>query len=396
MTAPGHFGVYVHVPFCQHVCPYCDFAVLEADPLEREQEERYVDALLRELERRATAFAGRALASIYFGGGTPSLFAPASIARIRTALLEHFRERADPGAEIEITLEVNPSTTERERLPAFREQARVNRLSIGVQSFDDALLRKLGRAHGADECHATLAAARGAGFDDISLDLIFAALDETPETLERDLDAVIAFGPEHVSTYELVLEPGTPFGRAHAEGKLERYPADACADMVERIEARLGGAGYRRYELLNYSRPGCEAVHNALYWARVPILGLGVGAHSFDPPSESAPRGERLANPRGLEAWRVRVDAGEPVAESREVLSEAEARAETVFLSLRRPEGVSAAAFEAEFGAPPRAFYRSSIEALTTQGLLAEGEEGDLALTARGRLLADSVAEHFV
>jgi len=167
--------------------------------------------------------------------------------------------------------------------------------------------------------------------------------------------------------------------------------------MVEQIEARLGGAGYRRYELLNYAaRPGREAVHNALYWARIPVLGLGVGAHSFDPRSERAPHGARLANPRALDVWRAHIEAGEPVAESREALSHSAARAETIFLALRRPEGVSAAAFEAEFGAAPRAFYRTSIETLTTQGLLAENEEGDLALTPRGRLLADSVAEHFV
>ncbi len=231
-------GVYVHVPFCERVCPYCDFAVVAARELPEQDESRYVDALLEELTRRRTDFASRALASLYLGGGTPSLLLPASVERLVRAAHDAF----PAGGDVEITLELNPSSVERERLPGFRD-AGVNRLSVGVQSFDDTTLRRLGRAHKAEEVHRTLEACRGAGFDRISLDLIFAAPGQTREDVECDLDAAIAFGPEHVSAYELTLEPGTPFAAAAARGQIAKPDEDDCVAMILQIEERLGEAG---------------------------------------------------------------------------------------------------------------------------------------------------------
>jgi len=390
---PATVGVYVHVPFCERVCPYCDFAVVGVRELAVEVERRYVDALLRELERRRPAFAARELASLYLGGGTPSLCRPESIDRIVRAARAAFPARRP----VEITLEVNPSTLERERLPAFRD-AGVNRLSLGVQSFDDATLKRLGRAHRADEARRTLRAARAAGFEALSCDLIFAAPGQRLAQLEADVDELLAFAPEHVSAYELGVEPGTPFATAAARGQLACAGEDEALAMWDAIESRLEAADYVHYELSAYARPGFEAVHNQRYWRRRPVLGLGVGAVSTDPPgSGEAPFGVRRSNLRSLAAYLARIESAEsPEAEPAEVLSPETARAEAMFLSLRTRSGVDAAEFAREFGRPPRGFYRDEIATLVAQGLLVEDDTGDLRLNRRGRRLSDTVFAHFV
>ncbi len=394
----GRVGVYLHLPWCERVCPYCDFAVLAARPLSVEDEDRYVADLLSELAARAPAFAPRGLASLYLGGGTPSLFRPASIARLVEAVRATFSVESgesDESDDVEVTLELNPSTVERDRLPGFRD-AGVNRLSIGVQSFDDGLLKRLGRAHRAEVAHSTLDAARAAGFADLSLDLIFAGPDQIAADLDGDLDALIAFGPEHVSTYELTFEPATPFGRAVADGRMTPADEDLAAAMIEQVEARLESAGYGRYEISSYARPGRRARHNARYWQRQAVLGLGMGAHSTEPRSASHPHGARRANPRGLATWRAALDRDPANAGEEEDIDAATARGEAIFLGLRQVEGLSAAAFAAEFGGAPRAFFAPEIGRLVASGWLAETGEGDLRLTREGRLVADSVATEFV
>jgi oxygen-independent coproporphyrinogen-3 oxidase len=384
---PRDVGVYVHVPFCERVCPYCDFAVVAARTLPPETESRYVDALLAELALRRDAFAERTLASLYLGGGTPSLLRPASLTRIADAVRSAF-----PGSEpVEITLEVNPSSVERARLPDFRT-AGVNRISLGAQSFDDATLKRLGRAHRAEAVHATLDAIRTTGFASLSLDLIFGAPGQAASTLSADLDAAIAAAPDHVSAYELTLEVGTPFAAAAARGRLRLPQEDDVAAMQEQVEKRLAVAGYQRYEISNYAHPGRESVHNRRYWERRPVLGLGMGAVSTDPPTAANPHGVRRANPRDLSRYL----AAPGVAASCEVLTPRIARGEAIFLGLRTARGVDASAFAQEFGAAPRHFFATAIERLRGDGLLAEAEGGDLRLTPRGRSLADSVFEWFV
>lgn len=384
-------GVYLHVPFCERVCPYCDFAVVAARPLAAEREARYVAALRAELAARAPQLAGRRLASVYLGGGTPSLLRPESVAALVGAVRAAF-----PEGEPEVTLELNPSTTERARLPGFRE-AGVTRLSVGIQSFDDTVLRRLGRAHRAEEGHATLAAARGAGFGNLSLDLIFAAPGQDMATLERDLAAVCAFGPEHVSTYALTVEEATPFARATARGQLRLPDEETAARMMERVAEALAAAGLRRYEISSFARPGQASRHNRRYWQRRAVLGLGVGAWSSDPPGPDRPHGGRRANVRDLETYLARVEAGLPAeAAPAEVLDARTARGEAMFLGLRTAEGLSAAAFAAEFGAPPRHWYAKEIADLVAGGLLLEDATGDLRLSSRGVLLSDSVFACFV
>ncbi len=384
-------GVYVHIPFCERVCPYCDFAVV-GGPVSAELERRYVDALLEELDRRAADFQGHGLASVYLGGGTPALLAPDSVARIVAAARRCCGEGAAP---LEVTLEANPSTLESARLPGFRE-AGVNRLSLGIQSFDDDVLRRLGRAHRAAESVRAVEAAREAGFENLSLDLMFAAPGQSQAQVAADLDRAAACVPEHVSSYELVVEPETPFALAESRGQLERATPDEAADMALLVEARLARAGLQRYELTNYAKPGREAVHNRRYWEREPVLGIGLGAWSSEPAREAAPHGSRRRNTRSLAGYLRSVEAGASAADTVEVHDAATARGEAVFLGLRRATGLSADRFRRWFGAAPRDFFAEAIERLSADGLLEESTAGDLRLTARGRMLSDLVSQNFV
>jgi len=366
--------------------------VVAARTLEPAVEERYVAALLVELDSRGTDFPGRSLATVYFGGGTPSLLQPRSLARLLDAARAAF---SGTETEIEVTLEVNPSTTERERLPAFRELG-INRLSMGVQSFDDTTLKKLGRAHKASESRQSLRAARTAGFENLSLDLILACPGQSFASFERDLESALEFEPEHLSVYELTIERGTPFALADERGQLARPSEDLAAQMLEHLASRGAAAGLERYEISNAARPGFESAHNSRYWARLPVLGLGVGAWSSEAQSDEMPFGGRRMNSRDLAAYLEGVEGGDTAVAEIDRLSESAARGEAMFLGLRRTAGLSCAAFETEFGAPPRKFYSRQIDRLMAAGLLAETPCGDLRLTERGVLLSDTVFADFV
>lgn len=388
-------GVYVHVPFCERVCPYCDFAVVRARTLTAQDEEAYVASLLREIELRAPDFSGLRLATLYFGGGTPSLLRPASVARLVDAVRRAFPD-AEAEAGIETTLEVNPGSVERARLRGFRE-AGVTRLSLGLQSFDDTVLKRLGRAHRAGEGVATFEAARAAGFRNVSVDLLFAAPGQTLAALGGDLAAAVTLAPEHVSAYALTVEEGTPFATAARRGQLAIADEEAVVAMMEAVETTLGAAGLERYEISSYARAGFASRHNRRYWQRRPVLGVGMGAWSVDPATPGAPHGARRGNPRALPAYLAAVAAGELAAVAPpEVLSPEVARGEAAFLALRTAAGLDVAAFAAEFGAQPRAFWGPAIDELVAGGWLREGPGGDLALTPRGRLLSDSVFERFL
>jgi oxygen-independent coproporphyrinogen-3 oxidase len=385
-------GVYVHIPFCERVCPYCGFAVVPARPLTSEAEDRYLRALLAELRLRSEVFAGRCLASLYFGGGTPSLLRPSSIARIIGAVGEVFESRG----RVETSLEVNPSTLERSRFSEFRK-AGVNRLSVGVQSFDDLTLHRLGRAHRAPEVCATLRAARAAGFTNLSIDLIFGVPGQDPDGCRRDVESAISFAPEHVSIYGLTVEEGTPYATAIKRGRLALPEEDEVVMMMLDLRERLERAGIRQYEISNFARPGRESVHNRRYWERQPVLGLGVGAWSTDPSGPEAPYGLRRSNRRELDAYLERIESGlAGGGDPPEILDARTARGEAAFLALRTTRGLAAGAFEAEFGLALREVFGPEIEELAGVGLLEENGRGDLRLTPAGWLLSDSVFERFV
>jgi len=378
--------VYLHIPFCEHVCPYCDFAVEAVGRLAPELERAYVELLLRELEITRAALGerleGRTLASVYFGGGTPSLLEATSVERLLRALSETFGASAE-----EVTLELNPGILECSRVAEYR-MAGVTRLSVGVQSLRDLVLKRLGRAHRAAEALRGLEACLAADFPSLSVDLIYGAPDQTELELLDDLQRLIDLGVPHVSTYALTLESGTPFERAHARGRLRLPGEDETLRMARLLRVRLLGAGYEQYEISSFSRPGQRSRHNQRYWLRRDVLGLGVSAASLVGDL-------RFQNLKTRSAWQEAVEWGQrPLAEA-EVLSEDDARRETLYLGFRQLEGVSRADFRRRFGSAPEEHFAAELEELASLGLVCEGE-GRLRLTDRGILFADEVFLRFV
>jgi oxygen-independent coproporphyrinogen-3 oxidase len=372
----------VHVPFCEHVCPYCDFAVVGVGRLAERDEEAWLDGVLAEWARWRGELAGRELASVYFGGGTPSLARAKSLARVLEALAA---DCVLAGAEI--TVELNPGQLEVARVPELRA-AGVTRLSVGVQSLDGEVLRRLGRAQSADEARRGLEACLAAGFESVSADLIYGAPGQSVETLLRDAEILVDLGVPHVSAYALTLEPETPFARAAAAGKLELPDEDTVVEMSARLRARLAAAGLARYEISSYARPGHRSRHNQRYWLRRDVLGLG-------PAAASLLGDRRLKNARAPAAWRAALARGESPAVEDERLGAAEARREALYLGLRRLEGVSRAEYLRRYGEAPEVSLGAELARLRRRGLVID-ESGAIRLSEAGLAFADDVFEELV
>jgi putative oxygen-independent coproporphyrinogen III oxidase len=380
MMGDTDFALYVHVPWCRHVCPYCDFNVYARRAVPDDDD---AAALGAELSAWAgfAPFAGAAVASVFIGGGTPSLYAPATIDR----LLGRVRACFAVAGDAEITLEANPGTVDVETLRGYRA-AGVTRLSLGVQSFDAATLRALGRDHGPDESRDAVAAARAAEFANLSLDLVFAVPGQTIARWAADLDAALALAPEHVSTYALTYEPGTPLHRWRESGRVHTVDEDDEAAMWDLACERLAAAGYDRYEISSHARPGFASRHNQRYWDGSSYLGIGPGAHSF--AAEPLP-GRRWENERDPALYRARVrDAGTAVAAS-EDLSAARAESDFVMTGLRRTVGVDAGRFTGRFGRALDAAF-PQLALLESDGLVERTDAG-VRLSERGLRFADSV-----
>jgi oxygen-independent coproporphyrinogen-3 oxidase len=357
-------GIYVHVPFCLTRCGYCDFnAYAGLDHLAP----RYVRALLAEAELAAPAWAEESFVSVFLGGGTPTTLAPADLKAVLTQLRSSFAVTDDA----EVTAEANPDTVDRSKLEALRA-AGVDRLSMGAQSFDPAVLLALERVHQPSSVRRAFADARAAGFDNVNLDLIYGADGEGLDSWERTLQEALALAPEHVSAYALTIEPATVLGRKVATGQVPTPDPDLQADMFAAACDVLGSAGYRHYEVSNWAKPGYECRHNLGYWERRPYLGLGAGAHSY--------RDERRWwNVRPPEEYLERVEAGELPVGGDEHLDPPDAYLEEVFLRLRILEGIPASWVEAGRADP----YLET-------GLLRH--EGDaLVPTERGMLLLNEL-----
>jgi len=383
-----HFSIYVHIPFCRRRCAYCDFNTYAVpQPPERE----YTTALVRELAhyRADVHWREGTLQSVYFGGGTPSLFSPDSIRQVLEAVDETWAVRSG-GGSIEVTIEANPGTVSSEQLRAFRA-AGVNRVSFGAQSFRAAILGRLGRIHGAEEARAVVGLARDAGFDSISLDLIFAVPGQSLAEWEEDLETAVRLGPDHLSVYSLTFEAGTPFDLQRLRGELVPVPEDVDAAMFERAEEILTAAGYRHYEISNYARPGCESAHNLHYWRVGEYLGVGAGAHSH---AWGEGFGRRWSNTREPTDYMQRIEERGQARAGEERLTEAQARGEFVFLGLRLLEGIDERKFAARFGVEIPVAFPHALQ-LRDEGLLAcEGSQW--RLTRRGLMVADSVFATFV
>jgi len=389
-TSAADLGVYLHVPFCERICPYCDFAVEAAGSLDPERARSFVDDLLAELEQAQRAWGGalegRTLATVYFGGGTPGLLPAAEVERLLRALGEVFG-----GPPEEVTLELSPGLAECGRAPEFAA-AGVTRLSLGVQSLHDTTLKRLGRAQRAAETRRGLEHCLSAPLQSLSCDLIQASPDQAPDELMADVDELIRLGVPHVSAYALTVEPGTPFAGASARGLLRVPDEDTAAAMARDLCARLAAAGYERYEISSFARPGHRSRHNQRYWLRRDVLGLG--------PSAASLLGcWRFQNPRERGAWERALRQGTlpsgAASGERERLSPREQRRETLALGLRLLDGVSRAAWRRAFAGRPEDEFAAELAELRTLGLIAD-QAGQLRLTERGILFADEAFLRFV
>lgn len=360
-------GVYLHFPWCRKLCPYCDFAVEVGTP----PHEAYADAILRELDSRAALYEGP-LVSIYLGGGTPSLWEPAQIARVLAAIVARFGT-----APREVTIEANPTDCTEENLAAWRA-AGIDRVSIGVQSHDADELVVLGRDHRFGDGAAAVERTRAAGFS-TSADYILGV--PTPRARGAAIVApVVAAAPEHLSVYELTIEERTAFGKRARDGRLVPLDEDRLTELYTATHDALTAAGYEHYEISSYARPGHRAVHNSLYWTGAPYLGLGVGAASLEVHADGSAR--RLTNPRRSRAY---LEAPGVAAEVVEVSAD-DAAAERAWLGMRTSDGVPLAALDR---VPAVARW------LVAEGL-AVVREGRICPTLRGFLMADRVASRIV
>jgi putative oxygen-independent coproporphyrinogen III oxidase len=375
VPAPRRYGVYVHFPWCTARCPYCDFAVTTDRPVPGA---RYARAVLAELDLRAPAFAGLACRTLYLGGGTPSLWEPGRLAEVVAAVR---RLGLPDGAEV--TLEANPESVDEPRLGAWR-RAGVNRLSVGVQSFDREVLRQLGRRHSpADAERAVRLAVAAVG--NVSVDLIYGARRSTAAGARADAARAAALGAAHVSAYALTLDrellaEDVPLGRAVRSGRLRLPPEDEVLAQARAIRAELSRAGYRRYEISNFARPGFASAHNRLYWDGESYLGVGAGAFGCLRRGEEA---VRWGNHRGVERWFADVEAGRPPTAEEDRLGPRELRNERVMLALRTSRGIASAELVAA--------QRSEVDRLVRAGL-ASARRGRVRLTARGLDLHSDVA----
>jgi oxygen-independent coproporphyrinogen III oxidase len=370
--------LYVHVPFCRLVCAYCDFVTVGG---RRAELPRYVDALLAEMTMRP---AGGDLETVYFGGGTPSLLPVSAIERVLRTAMDRWG-----GLPTEITLEANPSQREASDWSGLR-LAGVNRISLGLQSLHDGALRTLARGHTAAEARRAFSSARIAGFDNVSIDLIYGIPGQSRADWRSGLRAAIALEPEHLSLYALQLAmapdewaaPPRPGALRWRRRLAARQQDDLVADQYSLGEDLLDAAGYHHYELSSWARTGRESRHNAAYWARRAYTGIGAGAHSYDGEAT------RSWNTGDLDRYLVDVEAGKRPVSGTEHLSEPSRAFEAIALGLRRVEGTSRRAFAAEFGKDPVHRFAQAVEQGCANGLL-EVDDDLLRLTTNGRLLAN-------
>jgi len=376
------WAVYVHVPFCGRRCAYCDFATsaLPRDTGDAARlKARYVEAVLAEI----AASPARPARTVYFGGGTPTQLSAEQLLCILQALRNHGSILPDA----EITVEANPTTAESGLFAALRD-AGVNRLSMGFQSLDDRLLGVLGRTHTAAEAVAAYRLARAAGFENVSLDLMFNLPGQTLDQWREDLAQTVDLGPEHLSLYSLTIEEGAPFHARAERGELILPEEDVDAAMFEWAHDWLPTQGYGAYEISNFARPGAESRHNSAYWRNEAYRGYGPGAASYVGR-------RRFTNHGDLERWRAGVfQQIDDVAESEQRDDDGERR-ETMYLGLRRLAGVDVAWYERRYGAPPEAWFADELARCVAAGWL-ERTQSAWRLTRAGLLLANRVFMEFV
>lgn len=369
-------SLYIHIPFCVRKCLYCDFPSFSG--MESIFDD-YVRMLCREIDETYSDYRGMEVKSIFVGGGTPSVLPPALLGRISDKIFSRF----DVDSKAEITIETNPGTLDAKKLGEMKSMY-FNRLSTGLQAWQDRLLKKLGRIHTADEFETNFLQARDAGFKNINVDLMFAlpaqSLDDWQETLEK----VMKLRPEHISAYSLIIEEGTPFFDMFDRGELKEIDEVTDRKMYYLAKEMLSDKGYKQYEISNFAKEGFECYHNKVYWRTEEYQGFGLGAHSYA-------GGVRFHNTYDMKEYL----RGEGLRLDKEFLSLQEKQEEFMFMGLRMNEGVSEAEFLRRFGESMDSVYGDEIKELISEELLVK-KDGRLSLTDRGVDISNSVFEKFI
>jgi putative oxygen-independent coproporphyrinogen III oxidase len=374
MSETRPFAVYVHWPFCLSKCPYCDF---NSHVREQIDEAGWRDALLSALDRQAELVPGRTVDSVFFGGGTPSLMSPATVEAVLERVARHFHV----GPELEVTLEANPTSVEAGKFAGF-SAAGVNRVSLGIQALHDEALRFLGRQHSSDEAKRAIDTA-ATRFERYSFDLIYARPGQTVAAWEAELAAGLALAGDHLSLYQLTIEPGTAFYGAHGRGEFAIPDDELAGDLYEATQFLMHARGLPAYEISNHAKPGQESRHNLVYWRYGDYLGVGPGAHgrlTLDDGSKRATRQERLP-----ETWLKTIRAGgDGMAETIDIAPD-ERVTEMVMMGLRLAEGIPRARFVREAGAQPETLFAPSSLAGLIEGEFLILDETGLKATPTGR-----------
>ncbi|TZG28679.1 radical SAM family heme chaperone HemW [Sphingomonas montanisoli] len=376
----GALALYIHWPFCVAKCPYCDFNSHVRNTVDQDA---WRTALLTDLAHEAALLPGRKLTSIFFGGGTPSLMPPATVAALIEAAGQHWTFADD----IEITLEANPNSIETARFGDIAA-AGVNRVSLGLQALDDETLHFLGRAHDSTEGLRGLETAQR-HFARVSFDLIYARPGQSAAAWESELTLALGYGTEHLSLYQLTIEPGTQFAARFAKGDLPTLDSDSAADLFEQTRAQMREAGLPAYEVSNHARPGAESRHNLTYWRYGDYAGVGPGAHGRR-------AGVATARHKKPENWIARVDAHGHGIQIEDVLSAAERAREALLMGLRLNAGIDLAAIAARTGQPiDRLVNGAAVDKLSGHGLVARDGTA-LRVTEAGMLLLDAILAEIV
>lgn len=383
-----NFSIYIHIPFCEVKCGYCDFFSVPRGFEDVSLQKQYIDELIREIRARAPSFEGKKIHTIFLGGGTPSLLEISLLEKIFETLKNYFVWTPDT----EITLEANPKTVSREKLKAIRELG-VNRLSMGVQSFEDRFLKVLGRIHSGDEARQTIQDAYEAGFEKVNFDMMMALPGQRFEDWQRDLETALSFHPQHLSAYHLTIETGTAFENLYNKGKLVLPPEEEGVRCLVWTRERLRKAGLPPYEISNFARPGFECRHNQNYWEYGEYLGLGAGAASFlrlIEPNEKV-FAMRQTNIRDLKKYL----AGEWSGFSEEITRQI-SMGEYCMLALRTQEGIDALCFKELFGDDFVQTYEKYLKKYLNRRFLAQQNNYKFSLTEQGFLYADQVILDFI
>lgn len=373
-------GLYIHIPFCRQKCLYCDFPSWAG---KESLMQAYVDALTAEIKARGKEYRHKKVVSVFFGGGTPTTLEIPLLEQLMQAVFESWHIIEDA----EITTEANPGTLDREMATALKKMG-FNRLSMGVQAWQNRLLKDLGRIHTIEGFLENYKAVREAGFENVNVDLMFALPNQTMADWQETVKNITALEPEHISAYSLIIEEGTPFFERYEKGQLEPASEELDREMYHWAVDYLAEKGYEQYEISNFAKKGKQSRHNRIYWQAEEYLGMGLGSHSYM-------EGERFHNIYDLQEYIAANGDVSLLKEDIEIITEEDALAEFMFLGLRLTEGVSFARFRERFGKEMQEVYGGQMKELKQEGLLEEDAEG-IRLTRRGIDVSNVAFEKFL